>query len=145
MDYASGGTLRALLGRTSILFRIDGGALIHPSLYAKLPHLSEHIRRSNCNCRAGQHFRESAIRLTAENDKLWKVAMKDAPREEPPTVVVQQAPPQKPSPLERYMLLRSLLPPAQPYQLPTPVNPNANRLRTNCVTTTLATSTTNCN
>ena len=85
-------------------------------------------------------------RLKAENDKLWKVAMKDAPREEPPTVVVQQAAPQKPSPFERYMLLRSLLPPAQPYQSPMPVNPNANRLRTNCVTTTLGTTTTtNCN
>jgi hypothetical protein len=86
-------------------------------------------------------------RLQAENDKLWKVAMKDAPPPQQPTVVVQQPPsaPQ-PSTLEKYLLLRSLLPTAQPYQLPAPVNPNANRLHTNCVTTRLGdTSTTNCN
>jgi hypothetical protein len=75
---------------------------------------------------------ETINRLQAENDKLWKVAMKDAPRQEPPTVVVQQPAPQKPSPFERYMLLRSLLAPTKPYQLPPPVNPNANRLKTNC-------------
>jgi hypothetical protein len=84
-------------------------------------------------------------RLQAENEKLWKVAMKDAPQPPQPTVVVQQAPPQQ-SPLERYLLLRSLLPTVQPYRLPQPINPNANRLQTNCVTTHLGdTSTTNCN
>ena len=84
------------------------------------------------------------VRLKAENDKLWKVAMKDAPQPPPPTVVVQQAPAQ-PSPLERYMLLRSMLPTVQPYQLPQPINLNANRLQTNCVTTHLGdTSTTRC-
>ena len=78
-------------------------------------------------------------RLQAENDKLWKVAMKDAPQQQPPTVVVQQPVPQQPSPLERYMLLRSFLPQApayQPYRLPMPINPNANRLQTNCTTQT---------
>jgi hypothetical protein len=82
-------------------------------------------------------------RLQAENDKLWKVAMKDAPRQQQPTVVVQQPVPQQPSPLERYMLLRSLLPQAQPYQLPMPVNPN--RQQTNCTTRTVGnTSYTDC-
>jgi hypothetical protein len=79
-------------------------------------------------------------RLQAENDKLWKVAMKDAPQQQPPTVVVQQPVPQQPSPLERYMLLRSFLPQAQPYRLPMPVNPNANRLQTNCTTQTNGTT-----
>jgi regulator of replication initiation timing len=73
-------------------------------------------------------------RLQAENEKLWKVAMKDAPQQEAPTVVVQQPALQKPSPLDRYMLLRSLLAPNQPYRLPPPVNPNANRLKANCTT-----------
>jgi hypothetical protein len=52
--------------------------------------------------------------LQAENEKLWKVAMKDAPQQPPtpPTVIVQQ-PPQAPSPLEKYMLLRSMLPQTQ--------------------------------
>jgi len=78
-------------------------------------------------------------RLQAENDKLWKLAMKDAPKQEPPTVIVQQPAPQQPSPLERYMLLRSLLPPTQPYRLPQPVNPNANQLH--CTSTTMGTTT----
>jgi hypothetical protein len=73
-------------------------------------------------------------RLQAENDKLWKVAIKDAPRQQPATVVVQQSAPQGPSPLEKYMLLRSLVQAPKPYQLPAPVNPNTNRLRTNCTT-----------
>lgn len=80
---------------------------------------------------------ETINRLQAENEKLWKVAMKDAT----PTVVVQPAAPQ-PEPaqnnaLMRYMLLRSLTGQPQPYQLPMPVNPNANRLRTTCRTYTL--------
>ncbi len=75
-------------------------------------------------------------RLQAENEKLWKVAMKDSPNQQPPTVVVQQPAPRRPSPLEQYMLLRTLLPPSQPYQLPMPVNPNANRLKTNCTAQT---------
>jgi hypothetical protein len=84
-------------------------------------------------------------RLQAENDKLWKVAMKDAPRQQPPTVIIQQPAPQNPSSSERYMLLRSLLAPTHPYQLPPPVNPNANRIQTNCTTRTLGdTSTTDC-
>jgi hypothetical protein len=84
---------------------------------------------------------ETINRLQAENDKLWKVAMKDAPQQQPPTVVVQQPSPQQPNPLERYMLLRSLLPPPQPYQLPPPVNPNANRLKTNCTEQTVGNTT----
>jgi hypothetical protein len=39
------------------------------------------------------------------------------------------------------MLLRSLLPPPQPYQLPPPVNPNANRLKTNCTEQTVGNTT----
>jgi regulator of replication initiation timing len=84
-------------------------------------------------------------RLRTENEKLWKVAMKDAPQPQPPTVVVQQTAPQKPSPLERYMLLRSLVSPIQPYRLPAPVNPNANRIQTNCTTRMVGdTSVTDC-
>ena len=55
-----------------------------------------------------QEATETINRLQAENDKLWKVAMKDAPNQQPPTVIVQPAAPQKPDPLERYLLLRSL-------------------------------------
>lgn len=71
------------------------------------------------------------------NEKLWKVAMKDTPgAANPPTVVVQQPIQQQPSALEKYMLLRAMFPPAKPYQLPPPVNPNANQiqLQTNCTT-----------
>lgn len=87
--------------------------------------------------------------LHAENAKLWKVAMKDAPEQQPPTIVVQepqQPIPQQPSRLEQYMLLRSLVPASRPYQLPMPVNPNANRIRTNCTANTVGNTTyTNCN
>ncbi|MHB1673001.1 MAG: hypothetical protein ACYCSP_02010 [Acidobacteriaceae bacterium] len=87
--------------------------------------------------------------LQAENAKLWKVAMKDAPQQQPPTIVVQQPQqpiPQQPSRFEQYMLLRSLLPASHPYQLPMPVNPNANRIRTNCTANTAGNTTyTNCN
>lgn len=50
--------------------------------------------------------------LRAENEKLWKVALKNNPQqvEPPPTVVIQQPAPPQPSRFERYMLLRSLLP-----------------------------------
>jgi len=48
-------------------------------------------------------------RLKAENDKLWKVAMRDAPRDIQP-VAVQSS---QPSPLDKYILLRSLFPPTQ--------------------------------
>lgn len=88
---------------------------------------------------------ETINRLQAENDKLWKVAMKDSPNQQPPTVIVQQPAPPQPSPLEKYLLLRSLLPQPKPYLLPMPVNPNANRLQTNCTTQTLGnTTTTDC-
>jgi hypothetical protein len=58
-------------------------------------------------------LQQANAELQAENDKLWKVAMKDAPQPAPaPTVVVQQAPPAAPDPLARYALLRSMfLPP----------------------------------
>jgi hypothetical protein len=83
------------------------------------------------------------VRLQTENDRLWKVAMKDNPQAQPPTVVVQQpAPAPQDNRLARYMLLRSLLQSPQPYQLPMPVNPNANRLKTNCTSSTLGTTTT---
>lgn len=82
-------------------------------------------------------------RLQAENDKLWKIAMKDAPRQEPPTVIVQQPAPQQSSLLERYILLRSLLPATRPYQLPIPVNPNPPQI--NCTTNAVGNSSyTNC-
>jgi hypothetical protein len=64
---------------------------------------------------------ENINRLQAENEKLWKVAMKDAPAQQPPTVIVQQSAPPKPSPFEKYLLLRSLVQPAQPYRLPPPI------------------------
>jgi hypothetical protein len=82
--------------------------------------------------------------LQTENERLWKVAMKDAPPQNP-TVIVQEPPQQQPSPLERYLLFRSLLAQPKPYQLPMPVNPNANRLQTNCTTRTAGdTSYTDC-
>jgi hypothetical protein len=94
---------------------------------------------------------ETINRLTAENERLWKVAMKDAPPQQPTTVVVQQPAPQRPSALEKYLLLRSLLPaqpqPYRPVQIqPYPViNPNANRLQTDCTSQNLAGTTyTNC-
>jgi hypothetical protein len=89
------------------------------------------------------------VRLQAENERLWKVAMKDAPQPQAPTVVVQ-AVPQQPSALERYALLRSMLPAPQPYQLPMPqpmrtFNPATNRLQTNCISSKVNGSTfTNC-
>jgi regulator of replication initiation timing len=85
-------------------------------------------------------LQEDNARLQAENEKLWKVAMKDAPRPQSPAVIVQPAPAQ-PSPLEKYMLLRSLLPTPQPYQLPMPVNPNANRLKTTCTSNAMGNTT----
>ena len=84
-------------------------------------------------------------RLQAENDKLWKVAMKSE------AVVVQSSPPPEPSQaeiaaqqqseantrrqqaLQMWMVLQGH-PQSRPYQLPMPVNPNANRLQTNCTT-----------
>jgi hypothetical protein len=57
--------------------------------------------------------------LQAENEKLWKVAMKDAPPQPPTTVIVQQPVPQLEQPsqqsiaLQKYMLLRSMLPQTQ--------------------------------
>lgn len=87
-------------------------------------------------------------RLQTENDKLWKVAIKDVT----PTVVVQPQPsapqpqPAQNNALMKYMLLRSLLPQTHPYQLPMPVNPNANRLSTTCRTYTIGDMThTECN
>jgi hypothetical protein len=67
---------------------------------------------------------DTIAQLQAENERLWKVARKDAPQPQPQTVVVQ-APatsPARPTPqdtrLERYMLLRSLLStPTQTYNV----------------------------
>lgn len=82
--------------------------------------------------------------LQTENDKLWKVAMKDAPKPQPQTVVVQQQP--QTSALEKYMLLRALIP-ATPAYHPIQIQPPQNqRLQTNCTTTYYAgTAHTNCN
>ena len=86
-------------------------------------------------------LQQENARLQAENEKLWKVAMKDAPAQPPPTVVVQQSAPPRPSPFEKYLLLRSLVQPVQPYRLPAPVQPipmtNPNRLQTNCMSQTI--------
>jgi hypothetical protein len=84
--------------------------------------------------------------LQVENDKLWKVAAKDGPKSE--IVIVPQAAPAGPSEAElanqrnaeanarRQMAIQILLGMnrSQPYQLPMPVNPNANRFQTNCTT-----------
>lgn len=93
---------------------------------------------------------EKINQLQAENEKLWKVAMKDD--QKPQTVAAQQQPVQQDNRLQRYLLLRSLLPSApQPYQIPKPVqpvviNPNANRLQTNCIATRVGDSSfMNCN
>ncbi|MGH7594675.1 MAG: hypothetical protein ACRELE_12615 [Gemmatimonadales bacterium] len=48
--------------------------------------------------------------MKTENERLWKLAMKDSPSQPAPTVVVQQPVAQGPSPLEKYVLLRNLLP-----------------------------------
>lgn len=96
-------------------------------------------------------------RLQAENDKLWKVATRDAQ-----TVVVQQSPSaqdqfaaqqaaateaanaRRQQALQMWMVLNSNRP--QPYQLPMPTNPNANRLQTTCTTYKLGDMThTTCN
>lgn len=99
-------------------------------------------------------------KLQDENDRLWKIAMKDAPR--PQTIVIQPPTQTGPSPadiaaqqqaeanarrqqaLQVLMMMQSNRP--QPYQLPMPVNPNAGRMRTNCTSSRLGNSTyTNCN
>jgi ABC-type nitrate/sulfonate/bicarbonate transport system substrate-binding protein len=103
---------------------------------------------------------EKINQLQAENDRLWKIAMKD-----PSTVVVQQQTPAKVGPtqaqiaaqqkaeayarrqqtLQMWLMLQGANH-SQPYQLPTPVNPNANRLQTTCTTYRLGDMThTNCN
>ena len=90
-------------------------------------------------------LQQDNARLQTENEKLWKVAMKDSPAQRPPTVVVQQSAPPTPSPFAKYLLLRSLVQPTQPYRLPPPVNPNANRLQTDCTARTLGdTTSTDC-
>ena len=84
--------------------------------------------------------------LQAENDKLWKVAMKSE------SIVIQPAPPPRPTQaeiaaqqqaevnarrqrmLQTWMMLQGMNRPTQPYQLPVPVNPNASRLQTDCTT-----------
>lgn len=102
---------------------------------------------------------EKVSQLQAENDRLWKVAMKDAPK--PETVIVQQPTQTGPSPaeiasqqqveanarrqqaLQTWMMMQGR---NQPYQLPMPVNPNANRLHTNCIANAVGNSVyTNCN
>ena len=92
---------------------------------------------------------EKVNNLQAENDKLWKVAMKDAQ-----TVVVQQSPSAQDQfaaqqaaaaeaanarhqrALQMWMILNSNRP--QTYQLPMPTNPNANRVQTTALRTSWA-------
>jgi len=100
---------------------------------------------------------EKINQLQAENDKLWRVAMKDSQ-----TVVVQQSPSaqdqlaaqqaaaaeaanaKRQRALQMWMVLNSNRP--QPYQLPMPTNPNANRVQTTCTTYKLGDMThTSCN
>jgi hypothetical protein len=98
---------------------------------------------------------EKVNQLQAENEKLWKVAMKSGS-------VVVEAPPSAPQPdiaaiqreeknarrqqlLQTWMMLQGMNRP-QPYQVPMPVNPNANRVQTNCTTYRLGDMThTSCN
>jgi hypothetical protein len=48
--------------------------------------------------------------------------------------------------IQSWLMLQNMNRPAQPYQLPMPVNPNANRLQTNCTMSTIGNvATTNCN
>jgi|SRR6185437_6588462 len=64
-----------------------------------------------------QNLQAQNAALRAENERLWKLAMKDNPRQvQPPapTVIVQQPASPPPSRLERYMLLRGLM--SQPSQ-----------------------------
>jgi hypothetical protein len=90
---------------------------------------------------------EKINQLQAENDRLWKIAMKDSPKSE--SVIVQQTPLPAPT-YEQFAAQRQADAIArrqqtlltwmalqnsnkqQPYQLPAPVNPNFNRLQTNC-------------
>ena len=144
------------VGVMPMVFTTDGQRRIE---YIPIPQIKESMDKGGQPLRSGDilaalkeasetiiRLQEENNRLKVENDKLWKVAMKDAPRQEPPTVIVQQPVPQQPSPLDRYLLLRSFLPQVQPYRLPMPVNPNANRLQTNCTTTMVGNvATTNCN
>ena len=89
--------------------------------------------------------------LQTENEKLWKISMKDQPGMPPPTVVVQQPTPQQPSPMERYLMIQSFLSQGQsyhPYQLPlpTPMKVYPARLGTNCTTSKVGnTMYTDCN
>jgi hypothetical protein len=132
------------VGVMPMLFTTDGQGHLE---FIPIPQIKESVDKGGQPIRLGDvlsalgeatetinRLQAENTRLQAENEKLWKVAMKDAPKQEPPTIVVQQPAPRQPSPLERYMLLRSILAPTQPYQLPQPVNPNANRLNTNCTT-----------
>lgn len=101
-------------------------------------------------------------KLQDENDRLWKVAMKDAPR--PETVIVQQpsaaqavpseyqsaaqyqaeANARRQQALQMWMTMQNNRP--QPYQLPMPINPSAGRLHTNCIANHVGNSIyTNCN
>lgn len=65
-----------------------------------------------------QQLQAENAELKAENQKLWKVALKNNPQQlaPPAPVVIQQPVPPPPSRLERYMLLRGLLPQTQPTQ-----------------------------
>jgi hypothetical protein len=102
---------------------------------------------------------EKINHLQGENDKLWNVALKEAPKSE--IVVVQQPAQAAPSQAEivanqkaeanarrQQMLLTwmAMQRSNRPYQLPMPANPNANRLQTNCTTYRLGDMThTSCN
>jgi hypothetical protein len=115
----------------------------------------------NANTQSINKLQAENAQLKEDNDKLWKVAMKDAPK--PETIVIQPAEPPAPTlaeiqaqreaqaqnqrqqNLQTWMMLQGRSQP-QPYQLPMPVNPNANRLQTNCTTSTYGGAThTNCN
>jgi hypothetical protein len=104
---------------------------------------------------------QKIAQLQAENDKLWKVAMKDSPK--PPTVVVQQPPTQGPSEAQlaaqrqaeasarRQQVLQTLLMMqnanrVQPYRLPPPPVLTSPHMGTSCTSTRIGdTVQTNCN
>ncbi len=104
-------------------------------------------------------LKEEITRLTAENQHLQgeQAGQVSAP---PPSAVPSQAElearrraqvdaenaARRQQLIQSWLMLRSMNPPPQPYQLPLPVNPNANRIHTNCTSQRIGdTTTTNCN
>ena len=102
-------------------------------------------------------LREENARLTAENLRFEtnRPAQVSAPAAPPVTPSYQsmveaqqraEREARRQRLIQAWMGLQRMNQPVQPYRIPMPVNPNANRLQTNCTTTQFGnTSTTNCN